>query len=242
MKLGLVSAILMDLALAGVVVLSVTGCASAPLAAPARAMVPRLRDTVVIDGRLAEPCYARAPLVKRFVVAGAPARTPQPTRAWLFWNPERLVFGFDVIDAGIVAAPESDRERDVDMQDRVELFLWSGRTNDAYFCIEIGARGAVHDYVARFYRRFDDAWSPAGWHCMAAPTTGGYQVEGELSRAALERMGFRLAPGERLRAGLFRADFHAGAPEPDWLCWVDARGPQPDFHVTAAFGEIMLKP
>ena len=152
------------------------------------------------------------------------------------------MFGFDVIDADIVAAPESGRERDVDPQDRVELFLWSGRTNDNYFCIEIGASGAVHDYRARFYRRFDDAWSPAGWRYAVTQTSGGYQVEGELSHAAMERMGFRLAAGERLRAGLFRADFRAGTPEPDWLCWVDARGPQPDFHVAESFGEIIFAP
>ena len=130
----------------------------------------------------------------------------------------------------------------MDSQDRVEIFLWSGRTNDVYYCIEIGARGAVHDYAARFYRRFDDAWSPARWRFAVTPRKGGYQVEGELSRAALEQMGFRLAPGQRLHAGLFRADFHPGVTEPDWLCWVDARGPQPDFHVAASFGEISFEP
>ena len=242
MKLGLVPVIFVDFAFAGASVLSLAGCATAPMAVPSQAMVPRLHDSFVIDGRLTEPCYARAPLVKRFVVAGAPAKTPQPTRAWLFWEPERLVFGFEVIDADIVAASELGRERDVDPQDRVELFLWSGRTNDIYFCIEIGARGAVHDYSARFYRRFDDTWSPASWKYAVTPTPGGYQVEGELSRAAMERMGFRLAPGGRLRAGLFRADFRAGVPEPNWICWVDAHEPQSDFHVGGSFGEIILKP
>ena len=242
MKLGFLVAILLDLALAGMVALSLPGCVSAPKPAPPRTRVPRLQDSVVIDGRLSEPCYALPPFLEPFVVAGAPHKTPQPTRTWLFWEPERLVFGFDVIDADIVAAPESGRERDVDPQDRVELFLWSGRTNDAYFCIEIGARGALHDYSARFYRKFDDAWSPAGWRYAVTQTSGGYQVEGELSRAAMERMGFRLAAGERLRAGLFRADFRTGALEPDWLCWVDARGPQPDFHAAESFGEIIFAP
>jgi hypothetical protein len=40
---------------------------------------------------------------------------------------------------------------------------------------------------------------------------------------------------------LFRADFRSGAPQdPTWICWVDANGPQPDFHVAASFGEAIL--
>src|SRR5439155_1786286 len=195
--------------------LAFAGCASAPVPQTARVFVPRLRETVVIDGKLTEPCYNRSPTVTRFLVAGKSAKASPPTRAWLFWGPERLVFAFDVRDRDIVAAPGSDREHDVDSQDRVEIFLWSGRTNDVYYCIEIGARGAVHDYAARFYRRFDDTWSPTGWRFAVAATPEGYQVEGELPRAAMERMGFRLAPGKRVRAGLFRADFHPGVAEPD---------------------------
>ena len=74
---------------------------------------------------------------------------------------------------------------------------------------------------------------------VIAPT--GYSVEGELSRAALEAIGFKLAPGAFFRLGLFRADFRTGAPkDPTWICWVDAHGPRPDFHVAASFGEITL--
>jgi len=203
--------------------------------------VPRLDAPVIVDGQLTEACYSRTPLVHRFVIAGAPDKTPPRTRAWLFWQQERLIFAFDVEDAENVAAPERGQERDVDSQDRVELFLWSGRTNDAYYCIEIGARGAVHDYAARFYRRFDDTWSPVLWKYAVAPALDGYRVEGELSREALARMGFQLVPGARFYVGLFRADFRPTAPDdPIWICWVDARGPQPDFHVAGSFQEIIL--
>jgi hypothetical protein len=235
-------AFLLPLILAAADAFSLSGCSTARRQAPTHATIPHLRQAIVIDGRLSEPCYAQAPLVDQFVAAGAPNKPLQPTRAWLFWNSERLVFAFDVVDADVVATEESHREHDVDQQDRIELFLWSGRTNDAYFCIEIGARGAVHDYSARFYRRFDDTWSPAEWRYAVTATAGGYQVEGELLRAAMERMGFRLAPRERLRAGLFRADFRSGMSEPIWVCWVDANGAQPDFHVPESFGEIILAP
>jgi hypothetical protein len=56
----------------------------------------------------------------------------------------------------------------------VELFLWSGRETDAYFCLEIAAAGAVHDDEAKFYRRFDDAWRAGGWGYAVKPRPGGY--------------------------------------------------------------------
>ncbi len=154
--------------------------------------VKRLTSEVRIDGRLDEACYQSSPTVTEFVVAGVPGARPQPTKAWLFWHPERLVFAFEVHDKQIVAARQSAREHDVDAQDRVELFLWSGRQNDTYFCLEVGAHGAVHDYAARFYREFDDAWTPAGMKVAVALTPSGYCVEAELPRAAVEAAGFKL--------------------------------------------------
>jgi CubicO group peptidase (beta-lactamase class C family) len=202
---------------------------------------PFLQEEVRTDGRLEEPCYRSLLALTNFVVAGRPGTKCQSTKAWLFWRDDGLYFAFEAVDAQIVAARPSPREHDVDAQDRVEVFLWSGNTNDTYYCIEVGARGAVHDYSARFYRRFDDDWKPAGLQTAVRPTAAGYCVEGVPPRAALESAGFRLKADQRIRCGLFRADFAPGKPEdPTWLCWVDARGPQPDFHVAGSFGEILL--
>ncbi len=230
------------------IVLATSGCSTchdpgADTPAAANVLrVPAVRGAVRVDGLLDEPCYRHAAQVTDFVVAGDPARRPAATSAWLLWNPGGLVFAFDCDDTSLVAAPPTARERDVDPQDRVELFLWSGRDEDDYFCIEISASGAVHDYRARFYRQFDDSWAPGAWRCAVRPRPGGYTVEAMLSRAALEATGFRLHSTERWRAGLFRADFAAGRPDaPDWIAWVDARTPEPDFHVAAAFGTLLLQ-
>lgn len=235
----------MRLAGAAGLALAIVGCASRGEKRPTAAVlnVPALDGAVTVDGALDEPCYRRAALVTDFVIAGDPERRAAATSAWLFWSGERLVFAFDCDDTTLVASAPTRNERDVDPQDRVELFLWSGREGDGYYCIEIAARGAVHDYEAKFYRRFDDAWMPRGWDCAVRSRPGGYVVEAALPQAALETMGFRLGAGERWRAGLFRADFAAGRPEsPDWITWVDARTPQPDFHVAGAFGTLVLEP
>ena len=220
-----------------------TGCAarSGTILAKPVLHVPRLDEPVAVDGGLNEPVYQRAACVASFVIAGDPARSPAATSAWLFWTADRLVFAFDCDDRTPVASPATPDEHDVDAQDRVELFLWSGREADEYSCLELAPAGAVHDYRARFYRRFDDTWQPAGWEHAARSRPGGYAVEASLSRAALEAMGFHLRAGERWRAGLFRADFDPAKPDrPDWITWVDAQSPQPDFHVAGAFGWLVL--
>jgi hypothetical protein len=203
--------------------------------------VPALSGDVLLDGRLTEPCYKSPPLVANFVVPGNPALRPQPTRAWLFWQPDRFIFAFDVEDAAIVSSPPSTNKHDLDTQDRVELYLWSGSPRDAYYCVEIAAGGALHDYKARFYRQFDDSWNLPGFKYAVAPTPRGYSVEAAIPRAAMEQMGFHLRAGETMRAGLFRADYSPAAPgQPTWICWVDGKTPQPDFHVAASFGKIIL--
>ena len=205
-------------------------------------VVPFTSAQVHVDGKLGEPLYQVPPLVERFVIAGQPDQCPARTKAWLFWQPQRLIFAFECEDAEIVAAPPSLNKHDVDAQDRVELFLWSGRSQDTYYCIEIGALGALHDYAARFHRRFDDRWSMAGLEYAATTTPQGYCVEAAIPRTTLESLGFRLAAGAGWRIGLFRAEFSTRATlgEPTWITWVDARTPKPDFHVPASFGACTL--
>lgn len=220
------------------------GCAARHQSASATTIlhVPKLAGPVVVDGQLDEPVYQHAACVANFVIAGEPSRSPPTTSAWLFWSADHLVFAFDCDDSTPAAGPATPDEHDVDSQDRVELFLWSGREEDEYYCLELAPAGAVHDYRARFYRRFDDAWQPAAWEHAVRARLGGYVVEAALSRQAIEAMGFELHAGGRWRAGLFRADFDPAKPgRPDWITWVDAQTPQPDFHVARAFGWLVLE-
>ena len=222
--------------------------------ATSRLVVPFTSAEIRVDGKLDEACYQTPPQVETFAIAGQPNRQPPKTKAWLFWQRDRLIFAFDCEEADIVAAPPSSNKHDVNHQDRVELYLWSGRAEDTYYCIEIAAAGALHDYAARFHRRFDDDWSLVGLKFAAARTAQGYRVEGTIPQAALAKMGFRLEPGDPWRLGLFRAAFASSdaavvappavgpAVEPTWITWVDAKGPQPDFHVPESFGICTLGP
>ncbi|MHB8971709.1 MAG: sugar-binding protein [Pirellulaceae bacterium] len=202
--------------------------------------VPNSEEVVVVDGKLDEAFFREHLPVTAFVVAGDPQGKAPATKAWIRWSENRLVWAFACDDPTPAVAEPTDQEKQVDPQDRVELFLWSGKTDGPYYCIEIAAQGAVHDYKARFYRRFDDSWAPRDLQSCVLPTATGYIVEASLSKEDLARMGFALQAGETWRAGLFRADFDRLGGTPTWITWVDAQTQEPDFHVAAAFGSFRL--
>ncbi len=160
---------------------------------------------------------------------------------------DRLEFTFEVDDADVIVREPWDGESTVDGEDRVELFLARDPGLEDYWCIEIDPLGRVHDYQARHYRQFDDAWNCPGLKTEGARTSGGYAVRGSIPLATLgELMGRPIARGSELRIGLFRAEFHGKGPaahgdaDDNWISWVDPGGEKPDFHVPGAFAPFVV--
>ena len=218
----------------------VNGC-RVPGALPDRALGFHSEESVV-DGRLDESRYRSHPFAMDFKPACRSGVMVPETKTWLWWNESGLWFAFAAKDDRIVAAPPTEDEHAVDRQDRVEVFLWP-EGSESYFCVEIAPGGAVHDYSARIYRRFNDAWRPEGGQFAARQTAGGYVVEGFLPASALRAMGFATwKPGTHFQLGLFRADFDPDDPgNPLWLTWIDPQLPQADFHVCGAFARVTLR-
>jgi hypothetical protein len=225
------------------VMLLLTGCAHVPGDRATTLDITRLTGPLQVDGRLDEPCYRRVIPVTDFKIASQPGANASPTWAWLQWNEAGLWFAFAAQDTTLVAAPPTAEEHAVDAQDRAEIFLWP-QSSRRYFCLEIAPDGAVHDYAARIYRRFDDSWTPAGARLAARRTAEGYTMEGFIPAAALHALGVRSwKRGTRLHLGLYRADFRPEAPDnPIWLTWVEPNLPKPDFHVRATFAPVSLAP
>jgi len=225
------------------VVLLLTACAHVPRDPVMALSIARLTEPLHVDGRLDEPCYQRVIPVTDFKVASKPGAEARPTYAWLQWNEAGLWFAFAAQDTTLMTAPPTGDEHAVDGQDRVEIFLWP-QNSRRYFCLEIAPDGAVHDYAARIYRRFDDSWTPARARFATQRTADGYAVEGFIPAAALHAMGVRSwKPDTRLHLGLYRADFRPEAPDdPIWLTWVEPNLPKPDFHVRATFAPVALAP
>jgi hypothetical protein len=223
--------------------LLLTACAHGPRESGIALRITRLTEPLQVDGRLDEPCYQRVIPVTDFKVASQPSAEASPTQAWLQWSKAGLWFAFAAQDATITASAPTTDEHAVDVQDRVEIFLWP-ENSWSYFCLEIAPDGAVHDYAARIYRRFDDSWTPVGAKTATRRTPEGYTVEGFIPVVALHAMGLSFWQLDtRLHAGLYRADFRSEAPEdPIWLTWVEPNLPKPDFHVRATFAPVVLAP
>jgi len=229
-----------------VMALAVVGCATYRYEPAKLYRVPYMSDLIKADGNLDEECYRKHAPLTSFVVAADPTRKPPPTKAWLFWNEHSLVCAFECVDSTPAWAVPAADERNVDGQDRAEFFLWTGDSKGPYFCIEAAPGGAIHDYQARFYRKFDDGWFPAaagspagGWAHKAVLTPGGYTVEMIIPKSAIEAMGLKLGPGARFKIGLFRADYDKFNGRPTWITWVD-HGREPDFHTADSFGTALL--
>ena len=202
--------------------------------------IPRITTEILVDGSLTEECYTEHQPLADFRVPGHAAAAAS-TRCWSFWLKDRLIVSFECVDETPANARPSSTERDVDGQDRVEFFIWNGDPNSPYYCLEIASGGAVHDYRAHFYRRFDDSWSPIDeLDVKVVSTANGYVVESALSAEAIEEMGLALTAGQEFRIGLFRADFERLNGDPVWITWID-HGGDPDFHVARSFGKAVLK-
>lgn len=223
-----------------VTALAFTGCATFQGGTDRVFRVPCLASSIEVDGKLDDDCYRQHAPLTSFVVAADNARKAPSTKAWLFWNEQCLVCAFECRDSTPAWAAPAANERDVDGQDRAEVFLWTGDSKGPYFCIEAAPGGAVHDYQARFYRKFDDTWAPAGgWAHKALLTPDGYTVEMVIPKSAIEAMGLKLAPGARFKIGLFRADYDKLNGQPTWIAWID-HGREPDFHRADSFGTALL--
>lgn len=164
------------------------------------------------------------------------------------WDDEFFFFAFDVEDSEIVTADSIGGEPDIGDEDRVELFLATGRIDavgDAqevagtpvYYGLEIDSKGRTMDFLGRYYRRLDLDWTLPELRVGAHATDHGYGVEGRIPIIALTRLGL-LKPGRTMLAGVFRAEFRK--PPADiaakWLSWQDPETAEPDFHVPSAFG------
>lgn len=103
----------------------------------------RVDTPPLIDGRLDEPCWQRAPRSSRFVdlISGAP--TVHDTRTAALWDDDNLYVGFWV-DEPLVEATLTERDSLIYNDNDVELFI-AGR--DAYYEFEINAFGTIYEVL-----------------------------------------------------------------------------------------------
>jgi hypothetical protein len=101
----------------------------------------RTREKIVVDGRLDEAAWKRAPKSPRFVdvVTGAPAL--YDTRAAVLWDDENLYIGF-WIEEPFVEARITKRDSLIFLENDVEVFIDGG---DTYYEFEINALNTIYE-------------------------------------------------------------------------------------------------
>jgi len=166
--------------------------------------------------------------------------SPKTTLA-LTADSRNLYFFFDVDDDEILLEAEYVNKRDVEKEDRVELFFSKDKKMSDYYCFEIDAEGRTLSYRCSYYRNFDFDWSPpTGFHVASQIRPGGYSVEGCIPMYFLREF---IQKGNQIYFGAYRAEFSTkdGRIIENWQSWINPSTPEPDFHVPTSLGVMVLK-
>ena len=217
---------------------------------------------IVLDGRADEPVWSNAVLEKRFAFPWKQAPAPA-TEFRALCDETHFYFTFRAHDEDIVALERLRDEEDAVFEDRVEVYFGRDEQMKDYFCLEVDSRGRVFDYRASYPRQFEPKWNFEGVEAKATALPQGYELECRIPVKTFMALGFpALRPGEKIRCGLYRAEFshdrsgrpveqrasahnlgrRVEGPPPleEWLSWVDPKTKEPDFHVPSSMGWLEI--
>lgn len=155
-----------------------------------------------------------------------------------FFSEKFFNFSFKVFDSELKYSREFDK-RHVINGDRVELFFSPNLTLKEYYCLEISPQGIIYDYLASYYRVFDDTWSFRGCEAVSQINKEGYIVEGKILINEMEKLHINIFKGFYM--GVFRADCKFIGESFNWFTWRDPKNDVPDFHIPGTFQYCKLK-
>jgi len=187
-----------------------------PIPAISYLSVPFAATSVLVDGRLDEPVWAEAAVVRGFAPAlrpgglglGDPATAGEAaaTEARLLWRPEALLIGIRCHDTRVLASPDRRRDDTLFDEDVVEAFVDPVGDGRRYWEVQVSPRGQVADLLhvldadppatpggrppAEFWQRHHLgllAEDLPGLSAAAVATDDGWSVELAIPAAALPR-------------------------------------------------------
>lgn len=109
----------------------------------------------VIDGKLDEAIWSRAPVSPRYVDLISGARVIHDTRATLVWDDTHLYFGIRV-EEPLVRAKFTENNAPIYEDNDVEVFIGGA---DAYYEFEVNAFNTTYEV----FFLWEDAWAKAGF-------------------------------------------------------------------------------
>jgi hypothetical protein len=202
------------------------------------------KNVLEITGRGDNKAWQKATVLTDFIYPWQPEKAPATSFSAL-WDGEWLYCLYQATDDSIITPVIKNNKMDAGVSDRVEIFMTPDTSlTPYYYCLEMDPTGRTLDYRASFYRKMDYTWSwPAKQYFIKTSTTNtGYIVETAISIQSLNELG--LLQKQRLLAGLFRAERKTAQGSYNsfhWISWVKPNAAQPDFHISSAFGVLVLE-
>ena len=151
-----------------------------------------------------------------------------------------LYFFFDAKSEEIVLVSDFSNKRDIELEDRVELYFSKAPDMHDYYCFEIDAMGRILSYRAHYYRQFDYSWEPPfDLKVVAQISPDGYSVKGRIPMDFLKDF----VHENYIYFGAYRADFSKKGDTliENWQTWKDPKTAYPDFHVPASLGKLTIE-
>jgi hypothetical protein len=207
--------------------------------------VLRAPTPINVDGRLDEAAWAKARAVGPLLVNKDATPAPSRTEAKVLYDDKFIYFSFASADENVWATM---RERDQYLweEEVVEVFLQADAARPHYIELEVNPLGTMLDIylIDRRKNMPYRSWNSSNlkWAVRVDGTVDGREGDrGWTCEIALPLEDVVTAPnrpprpGDRWRMNLFRVESRPGA-------WGAAWSPtmQGDFHIPAAFGEIVF--
>ncbi|NQT20086.1 MAG: carbohydrate-binding family 9-like protein [Planctomycetes bacterium] len=215
----------------------------------------RAVDNIVLDGKLREKSWKKAPGTGNFMMYDGKQQSPLSTTAKLVWDDQALYIAFECDDPDIYATHEK-RDEALYSQDVVEVFIMrQDDTEDHYVEYEISPRGTLFDIylTAPFKGKLE--WTSEAFGAGAVfagtlnkPADGdkGYTVEIRIPFADLYGAeGASPEDGSEIRMNLYRIDY--STPEEIGKAGADAKfitwspTDKINFHQPDKFGVVTFR-
>lgn len=157
--------------------------------------VPYTSDVPVLDGKLDDPCWSNASILKDFVLtAGEIGSTPKyPTKCMLLFDDTHLYVGFHCKEPDVSTLKSTSLrfdDLDIIFDDRVEVFLDVNHDHRSYYEFAVNPAGVMFDQTG--YNRLNGSktcdmeprWT-GRWRAKTSVTEGAWFAEFQIDITSL---------------------------------------------------------
>lgn len=209
--------------------------------------IRRAPSPVVVDGRLDEAAWQKAPPITQFHFNWWTSGEKEATEARLLWDDANLYVGYYCHDKHI-SATVTERHGPVSLDDCVEIFLSPnpGKPRN-YYGFEMNVIGTMLNFIRADWWTGGPRWDPEGVQLRTSyyglpkkedsPDDNHWILEVAIPFRNFAHDAAHVPPknGDVWRINLNR---DGGKTNPQYSTWSPVHTPKPNFHVPESFGYV----